>query len=175
MLRPDSISLRPATQDDLPFLWDMLFESAFTTDEQRAAWRRDRARPAELRKYLDEWPREGDAGFIAIDAGGAPAGAAWYRMFRQEERGDGILAAGAPELAIAVAPERRRRGVGAMLLRALIAAAAGGGHGAIMLSVDPTNAPALALYARMGFTRLVTDDAAAGTSWIMTAPANASP
>jgi ribosomal protein S18 acetylase RimI-like enzyme len=165
-----AIALRTATEADLPFLWDMLFESAFTTDEQRAAWRRDPIHPPELRKYLDAYPRPGDASFIAIDnTTGDPAGAAWYRVFTPAERGDGILAhPNVPELAIAVAPAHRQRGIGVMLMRALIDAATAAGHAMLTLSVDPRNAAALALYARVGFARMETDDPAAGTSWIMT-------
>ena len=164
------ISLRPATVDDLPFLWDMLYESAFTTDEQRAAWRADPQRPADLVKYLEGWMRAGDVGFVAQDADGTPAGAAWYRMFDASDRGDGILAMpGVPELAIAVEPAFRRRGVGFALMRALLGAAAAEGRTRLMLSVDPANVAAVMLYQRVGFTRLETDDPAAGTSWIMVA------
>lgn len=166
-----TFTLRPATVEDLPFLWDMLFESAFTTEEQRAAWRRDPVHPPELRKYLDGWIRPGDAGFVAVDDAGVPAGAAWYRIFTPDERGDGVIARQrVPELAIAVEPRCRRHGVGAMLMRALARAAAAAGFTTLMLSVDPVNAPALALYAHEGYVREPTDDPAAGTSWIMVAP-----
>jgi ribosomal protein S18 acetylase RimI-like enzyme len=169
-----AISIRPATAADVPFLWDMLFESAFTTDEQRAAWRRDPQRPPELRKYLDGWGRSGDTGFVAEDADGTAAGAAWYRVFVESERGDGILALpGVPELAIAVAPAYRQRGAGLMLMSALSDVAAMAGYQRLMLSVDPANAPALRLYARAGFLRVETDDAAAGTSWMMVADVRA--
>ena len=162
--------MHPASAADLPFLRDMLFESAFTTDEQRAEWRRHSDLPPELVKYLHDWPRPGDAGFIAHGADGANAGAAWYRIFSQDDRGDGVLALReVPEIAIAVVSTYRGRGVGALLMRALIDAARADGYARLMLSVDPHNAVAIRLYERVGFVRMTTDDAAAGTSWIMVA------
>ena len=166
-----SISIRAAATADLPFLWDMLFESAFTTDEQRAVWRADPQRPPELGKYLDGWGRDGDVGFVARDEDedGTPAGAVWYRMFSAADRGDGVMATpGVPELAIAVEPAYRGRGIGFGLLRALMSAAAEAGYARLMLSVDPANLIAVRLYERSGFARVDTDDPAAGTSWIMT-------
>jgi len=109
----EPISIRAATLDDLRFLWNMLLESAFTTDEQRAAWRNDPLRPPGLAKYLHGWIRPGDAGVIAEDDAGTPVGAAWYRLFARHDRGDGIMAEpNIPELAIAVEPEQRGRRIG---------------------------------------------------------------
>jgi GNAT superfamily N-acetyltransferase len=160
--------MRLATANDLPFLWDMLFESAFTTDEARAAWRRDPQRPAELVKYLDGFGRDGDRGVIAEDDAGTAIGAAWYRIFSVHERGDGILAmSNVPELAIAVVKEHRGFGVGHALLAELARRAKDDGYAQLMLSVDPANAPALRLYERVGFTYLDTDDDARGTSLIL--------
>lgn len=162
------ITIRAATADDLPFLWDMLFEAAFTTDEARAAWRRDPQRPAELVKYLDGWGRAGDAGVVAVAADGVPIGAAWYRLFTADDRGDGIMAErGVPELAIAVAAEHRGRGIGGELFSALAVRARGDGYQRLMLSVDPANVGAVRVYERAGYVLVETEDPARGTSLIM--------
>ena len=162
------ITIRPATSADLPFLWDMLFESAFTTDEVRETWRSDPQPPPELVKYLDGWGRSGDAGVVALDAGGTAVGAAWYRLFTAAERGDGILARlGVPELAIAVEREHRGRRIGADLLEVLTRSAKETGYRCLMLSVDPANTHALRLYERIGFVPFDTSDPARGTSLIM--------
>jgi len=161
------ITIRPATAADMPFLWRMLFESAFTTDEVRAAWRSDPQPPPELVKYLEGWGRRGDAGVVAQD-GDITAGAAWYRLFRAGDRGDGIIAErDVPELAIAVEREYRGRGIGGDLLAALAQRARNDGHQRLMLSVDPRNVPARRLYDRLGFTLVETEDPARGTSLIM--------
>ena len=162
------VTIRAATVADLPFLWDMLFESAFTTDDARAAWRSNPQHPAELGKYLDGYGRPGDVGLIAKDGERKPLGAAWFRTFATCDRGDGILAcANVPELAIAVAPEHRGRGIGWDLLMALARRARDDGYRHLMLSVDPNNTPALRLYERTGFTYVDTNDPARGTSLIM--------
>jgi len=55
---------------------------------------------------------------------------------------------------IAVAPAARRRGVGALLLRALLGEAARCGCTSVMLEVRADNAGAIALYERFGFERI---------------------
>ncbi len=57
-------------------------------------------------------------------------------------------------LTIGVAPDTRRRGHGAALLRGALAAARARGAGAMFLEVAAGNAPALALYAREGFAEV---------------------
>jgi len=162
------VAIRPAIVADLPFLWDMLFESAFIADEERAAWRRDPQPPPELLRYLDAWGRPGDAGVVAQDAGGIRLGAAWYRLFRTSDRGNGILSHhNVPELAIAVEPDHRGRHIGGDLLAALARIAKDEGFEHLMLSVDPDNVRAVRLYERVGFTHLDTVDPARGTSLIM--------
>ena len=65
------------------------------------------------------WGRPGDTAVIALD-GGFPVGAAWYRLFSAEEPGYGFVDEQTPELAIAVVPRKRGKGVGEKLLPALI-------------------------------------------------------
>lgn len=164
----NAITIRPSTVADVPFLWDMLFESAFTTDEARAAWCSDPQPPPELVKYLDGWGRRGDAGVVAQDDGGVRIGAAWYRLFGAVDRGDGILAErNVPELAIAVAPDHRGRRIGSDLLTSLARRARDDGYERLMLSVDPANFRARRLYERIGFTLVDLDDPARGTSLMM--------
>ncbi|TXR58212.1 ribosomal protein S18-alanine N-acetyltransferase [Quadrisphaera setariae] len=55
---------------------------------------------------------------------------------------------------LAVAPHAQRRGVGGLLLDALVRAARDGGASAVLLEVRADNAPAQALYAARGFERI---------------------
>jgi ribosomal protein S18 acetylase RimI-like enzyme len=94
---------------------------------------------------------------IAIDAG-FPVGAAWYRLFGHDRPGYGFVDERTPELAIAVVPSARGKGIGTALLDALLGRARSAGYPAISLSVDRNNAGAIELYQRHGFTRVSEDD-----------------
>ena len=135
--------IRKAATKDLRFLRDMLHhafyarESAARTEEQP------------VYRYVIGWGRRGDAGVILLDEG-FPVGAAWYRLFTDDEPGYGFVDERTPELAIAVVPSRRGRGFGEELLRALLERAREDGHAQVSLSVERDN-PALRLYEKHGF------------------------
>jgi GNAT superfamily N-acetyltransferase len=115
------------------------------------------ARP-DVARYTDGWGRAGDLGMIA-DPG---LGAAWSRLFTEDDHGYGFVAPDVPELSIGVARDARGRGVGTRLLTELVARAGAAGHPAISLSVEVDN-PAVRLYERLGFTRV----GSVGNAWTM--------
>jgi GNAT superfamily N-acetyltransferase len=129
-------------------------------------WREGSASRADepVYRYVYNWGRPGDAGVIALDEG-FPVGAAWYRLFTPAEAGYGFVDERTPELAIAVVPSRRGRGIGAELLEALLERAREDGHESLTLAVDQGN-PAIRLYERFGF-RQERDD---GPTVVMRAP-----
>ncbi|HEX5579544.1 MAG TPA: GNAT family N-acetyltransferase, partial [Candidatus Limnocylindria bacterium] len=100
--------------------------------------------------YVAGWGRPGDAGVIA-EVAGEPVGAAWFRLFDSNRPGYGFVNADTPEISIGVEASWRGRGVGRVLLNALVDMARANGHDALSLSVDARNAPALALYRSIGF------------------------
>ena len=87
---------------------------------------------------------------IAIDDG-FPVGAAWYRLFRRDAPGYGFVDEETPELAIAVVPSRRGRGIGESLLEALCERARADGFGALSLSVERENPALVSFYEEHGF------------------------
>jgi ribosomal protein S18 acetylase RimI-like enzyme len=104
----------------------------------------------EIACYVDGWGRYGDDGVVAIDEStGVDIGAAWLRLWPGPETGYGFVDRATPELAIAVRPEHRGRGIGTCLLDALLDRAAPR-YRAVSLSVSVDN-PAVALYQRFGF------------------------
>jgi GNAT superfamily N-acetyltransferase len=105
-----------------------------------------------LERYVTGWGRTGDSGLLAIDEF-QPVGAAWYRLFEEEEPGYGFVDESTPELTIAIVPSRRGRGLGEELLTALLEQARSEGYGRISLSVEPDN-PALHLYEQHGFAKV---------------------
>jgi ribosomal protein S18 acetylase RimI-like enzyme len=109
-----------------------------------------------LRRYVDGFGhRPGDVGVVAIGPSGRAVGAAWVRLLIGEEADDTYVDDVTPELAIACRPSQRGRGLGDVLMAAVVEAAAAAGHPAVVLSVREGN-PAHRLYARHGFATIGT-------------------
>jgi ribosomal protein S18 acetylase RimI-like enzyme len=142
------VVVRRGGAQDVRFLRDMLHHAYYW--KERAP---EDTGPGPVALYVKAWGRPGDAAMIAID-GGFPAGAAWYRLFSRNRPGYGFVDERTPELAIAVVPNARGKGVGSALLEALLERARAEGHDAISLSVDRNNAGAIELYERYGFERV---------------------
>lgn len=157
--RAVQIRVRNATSADLEYLREVLGWAASWRSPEMDA--RLLAQPA-VSRYVDGFPREGDAGVIAEDELGQRIGAAWYRRFSRAEPGFGFVAPDVPEVTVAVGPEHRGRGVGTALLEALVARAGSEGVPALSLSVEEDN-PALLLYERLGFERVARE----GNAWTM--------
>ena len=146
------IVVRRGGAQDVRFLRDMLHHAYYWKERAPVSG------PGPVALYVKAWGRPGDAAAIAIE-GGFPVGAAWYRLFDRNKPGYGFVDERTPELAIAVVPNARGKGVGSALLSALLARAREEGHDRISLSVDRTNAGAIELYERHGFERVAeTDD-----------------
>ena len=140
--------IRPLLSEDEPFLWEVLYQALHVPDGQ-AALPREVVHLPELARYVQDWGREGDCGFLASDAAtDQPVGAVWLRWLIGENKGYGYVDNDTPELSIAVLPDYRGRGVGTELLTCLIASMSD--HSSISLSVSEDN-PALRLYQRFEF------------------------
>jgi ribosomal protein S18 acetylase RimI-like enzyme len=144
------IVVRRGGVQDVRFLRDMLHHAYYWKE------RAPDAGPGPVALYVKAWGRPGDTAVIAIE-GGFPVGAAWYRLFAKERRGYGFVDERTPELAIAVVPNARGKGVGSKLLDALLARAREAGYPTVSLSVDRENSGAIELYRRHGFERVGED------------------
>jgi ribosomal protein S18 acetylase RimI-like enzyme len=152
LVTDDSILLREAEPGDEATLWLMLTFAASMSPDGEGAIEAARADP-NLRTYVEGWGRAGDLGVVAVERmkdgrPGVHVGAAWLRL------GDGagrfkVGDRDVPELATAVLPAARGRGIGAAMLRRLTALATGK-YPAISLSVRESN-PAVRFYVRLGF------------------------
>lgn len=145
----DAYKIRPATPADEPFLWEMLYQSLYV-EEGAATFPREILQRPELSRYVEGWGRAGDLGFVAEEAGsGLPVGAVWSRLPEGVDKGFAYVNDETPELAVAVSPEHRGRGVGTALMKRLLSEASAL-FPALSLSVSPEN-PARRLYERLGF------------------------
>jgi len=139
--------IRPLASEDEPFLWEMLYHAVFVPAGDPPPPRDIICEP-DIRRYVEGWGRRGDEGFIACGDGG-PIGAAWLRLLTGDNRGYGYVDDSTPELAIALLPGYRRRGIGSQLLARLLESARSHCAG-ISLSVV-SESPATRLYRRFGF------------------------
>ena len=161
--------IRPIEKTDVPFLWDSLYECIYVPEGKILPSRDILNNPA-IAKYVENWVRVGDEGFIAtIGENQQPIGAAWYRLFPASNPGYGYVNDETPELSIAVVPHYRGKGVGQSLLIQLLQKARLSSSRQVSLSVDPSN-PAVHLYQKLGFERI----GISGTSWVMTIELNQS-
>ena len=141
-------SIRPLTPEDEPFLWQMLYEAAHIAEEGESTVQAVLNHPL-IAKYVKNWGRANDRGFVAELNGSQPVGAAWLRLFPGDDRGFGWIDGTIPELAIAVLPEYTNQGVGTQLLARLLSEAKAS-YRSVSLSVRSLNR-ALSLYERSGF------------------------
>jgi ribosomal protein S18 acetylase RimI-like enzyme len=142
-----AVVVRRGGAQDVRFLRDMLHHAYYWKE------RKPDAGPGPVQLYVKAWGRSGDAAVIAL-LDGFPVGAAWFRLFNASSPGYGFVDEQTPELAVAVVPNARGKGVGSALLTALLDRAGADGHDALSLSVDRHNAGAIALYEQFGFARV---------------------
>ncbi|MEA5599736.1 GNAT family N-acetyltransferase [Nostoc sp. UHCC 0252] len=141
--------IRLLTQEDEPFLWRMLYEAAHLVKEGNLTVQ-DAMNNPDLAKYVKDWGRKDDSGFVAIlESSNQPVGAAWLRLLTGENKGYGYVNEQTPELAIAILPQYRNKGIGTQLLTHLLATAKTS-YPSISLSTEVTN-PAVTLYKRFGW------------------------
>ena len=153
---PDT-HIRPLVQEDAHCLWEMLYQ-AIHVPQGVEPHAREIVHSPELAHYVAGWGRDGDIGYLAVDADGMLVGAAWLRLLTGADRGYGYVDDTTPELSVAVVPGYRGQGIGSRLLAALLDAACER-YDTVSLSVQADN-PALRLYQRLGFE--VVED---GSTW----------
>ncbi|QQS45151.1 MAG: GNAT family N-acetyltransferase [Acidobacteriota bacterium] len=142
-------SIRRAEQADESFLWEALYHAIYVAEGQPLLPREIVSEP-DIAKYVDNWGKKGDEGYIAYNQVTLePIGAIWIRAFSKENQGYGYIDENFPELSIAILPEYRNQGVGTHLIDKLISETTGKYPG-VSLSVSFDN-PAVRLYKRFGF------------------------
>ena len=154
-----NVKIRALVERDIPFLWDMLYESAFVPEGEKPFPRTILNEPS-VSKYVEGWGKKGgDIGLIAENEQQA-IGAIWLRLFDETQKGCGD--AETPEIGIAILKEHRGKGIGHALMRALEAEAIKFGYQKLCLNVDARN-PACRLYKQLDYVHVGWHD----TYWIM--------
>ncbi len=154
-----NLKLRPLNFSDQAFLWECLY-FAIHVPLGTPPPNLDILKSPDLSKYVADWGRSTDYGFLAFDpASTKNLGALWLRQFSSYNAGYGFVDEQIPELGMAVIPDYRGRGIGSLLLKHLFDQEK---YSAISLSVSPQN-PAMKLYDRFGFKKV----GEKGGSWTM--------
>lgn len=146
---------------DLDFLTDMMYESIHIPENKPP--KEELLYSPHIKKYSEGWGRKGDRAIIAFEDN-FPVGAAWFRLFTENQKGYGYVDDMTPELGIAVINKARGKGIGKMLMKKLFETASRDGYTSLSLSVDPKNTQAVQLYKNLGFEQC----GSSGTSWTMT-------
>ena len=152
---PASAEVRTARVDDLSFIRLMLDEAANRPGD---TWPpiEEFVNEARTRRFWDGFPSRGDLGRIA-EIQSLPVGAAWIRHFSGPDLSP-IDDPAVPVLAIGIDRGHRGRGVGSLLMDALLADAREAGITEIALTTGLFNEPALRLYRRCGFVEVLRRD-----------------
>ncbi|MGG3508655.1 GNAT family N-acetyltransferase [Paenibacillus lautus] len=160
----NSYHIRVAGREDESFLREMLYESLYVPEGEEP-FSRDILEEPFMKKYVDDWGRAGDLGYIAVNATGKPIGSITIRHFDEENKGFGYVSDDIPELGMALLPESRRQGLGTALMKELFRGMKEHGIQKVSLSVAPENTGAMKLYERFGFQEV----GVSGTSITMVA------
>lgn len=144
------VVVRKAAVGDVDVLVDALVAALDWRGDQGATRATVAAQP-DVWHYVDGWMRLGDFGVVA-ELAGIPIGAAWARLMPAGEPGYGFVDVSVPELTAGVAPGHRGRGVGRLLMTALLDEARAQGVPGLSLSVEDGNDAARHLYESCGFT-----------------------
>ena len=140
--------LRSTNARDEDFLWEMLFYASHSDEENGVEMDTISSNP-DLTGYVTGWVEGGRLGVVA-EWRSQRVGAAWLRALSAGDRANPVYVDEATlELAIAVLPELRGRGIGTTMMRWLLARVTSRVP-AIVLSARLDN-PAVRLYRRMGF------------------------
>ena len=140
--------IRPLKPDDEPILWTMLYHGLNTGDPGTPPPPELVRRP-EFARYVEGWGGPHDQGFVAYASHEQDVlGAVWFRSPIPGPDEPQPCDEDAPELAYAVAPGYRRRGIGAALFTQWVRAHPE--QSVICLRVNSRN-PVVRLYERFGF------------------------
>jgi ribosomal protein S18 acetylase RimI-like enzyme len=146
-----TLRIREAGPGDSAFLREVLYEAVWP-NEPRPPRKTLVDRP-DLLNTLPDWTRRGDAALIAEQD--REVGAAWYRLFKQDDHAWGFVDVETPELGIALVPAFRGRGIGTALLDALAEHACRQGFPALSLCTNrTTKGHALRFFEGVGFVEV---------------------
>lgn len=154
-MAPQSIDITPLGPSDRSIVEWTLYEAVRWNNPPDIPSQDKAIGHPELKRYHEGWGREGDFG-VRASIDDEFVGAAFGRLFTDNDHGYGYLDEDTPEIGVSVVSAHRGSGVGTRLMNALADEARKLGMGRLSLSVNNPN-PAKNLYERLGYVA-VDDD-----------------
>lgn len=142
-------SLKPISDNEIPYLKEYLYKALFVPLGSQPYPKSIIVEPF-IKPIYENWGKDGDIGFVALDNSKIPIGMAWVRLYDNVNLPFGIIDATIPALTISIDENYRKMGIGSALMETLIDSAKEHGFKGISLSVDRRNY-ALKLYKKFGF------------------------
>jgi len=133
---------------EISFLEEMLYEAIFIPEGITKLPREIINQPS-LSVYFKDFGRKDDCCFVA-EFQGKLIGAIWTRIYTEKEKGYGYIDSETPELSMAVQEQYRHKGIGSLLINAMIQRLIHMNYLQVSLSVDKQNY-AYDFYKRYGF------------------------
>jgi ribosomal protein S18 acetylase RimI-like enzyme len=149
-------TIRPMTADDVPealAIWEEMAAQHAAYDGERWNWAEGASE--HMRRHLEEIL--GEADHVCLVAVGQGARVVGFTNGSVQETAPVFAAGPAADIAnVGVAKEHRRKGVGTALTRALLQELRNLGAEEVRLSVAIGNAPAVAMYEKIGLRGVMT-------------------
>jgi GNAT superfamily N-acetyltransferase len=151
--------IREINISEIGFLEEMLYEAIFV-EIGKPKLPKSIIKEPSLANYIHDFGiHKLDKCLVALE-NDVLIGACWGRLFSEENKGYGFIDSETPELSIAMKKDFRNKGIGSILIKAIIEIYKKQEIQSISLSVDKNN-PAFTLYKRIGFeTKLETEKSA---------------
>ena len=135
--------IRDAASGDLPAILRITNDAIENTD---ALWITTPFTPEQRHQWFEDRVAQGYPVLVAVDPDGVVAGYGSYGSFRSYEG-----YARTVEHSVYVAPDYQRRGIGRLLLRALIGHAKAAGFHVMVAGITAGNAASVAMHCELGF------------------------
>lgn len=148
-MNTEKITYRAANENDIPFMKEMLIESCVASGVTEITVDNLHEHP-DTEINIKGWNCQTEPGVIAQTETGESVGAAWLRNLPELGHSVGEYL---PEIAIAVSPDHRRKGVAENLMNELYRKCFEQGILRIALGVHCDNLPAIRLYEKQGWTQ----------------------
>lgn len=142
-----SVIYRDATENDIPFMKEMLIESCIASDVTSINVENLHEHP-DTEINIKGWDGEKEPGIVAETESGEPVGAVWLRNL--PELGHSVNEY-LPEIVIAVSSKFRQRGIAGDLMNELYIRCLERGIKHILLGVHSKNIVAINLYKKQGW------------------------